>query len=179
MRFVFLLRFVVLPVGIFRVLASLDAKAEPLRTGYLRVEVIENPEGIDTADPLLSWQVASNQRRAQIQSSYRIIVARSADEPESMRDVLWDSGGTASRRTFVRYTDSEISSGQRCFWKVMAWNRSDEPSPWSEVSRAEAAHEESDAEQPGYRSVSLKLENVRASPGAYSNAATVAHAARR
>ena len=109
------------------------ASAEPLRVQHLRVEMLDGPEGIDTARPLLSWQVTS-QRRAEIQTAYRIVLAKSPEALNQSGDALWDSGKVVSRRTLVPYAGREILSGERCYWKVMSWNRSDEPSLWSEVS---------------------------------------------
>ena len=109
------------------------ASAEPLRVQHLRVEMLDRPEGIDTARPLLSWQVTS-QRRAEIQTAYRIVLAKSPEALNQSGDALWDSGKVVSGRTLVPYAGREILSGERCYWKVMSWNRSDEPSLWSEVS---------------------------------------------
>ena len=109
------------------------ALAEPLRVQHLRVEMLDRPEGIDTARPLLSWQVTSEQRAA-IQTAYRIVVAKSAESFGQSGDTLWDSGKVVSRRTLAAYAGRGILSGERCYWKVMSWNGKDEASAWSEVS---------------------------------------------
>src|SRR2546426_8634814 len=57
----------------------------------LRTEYQENPLGIDTRKPRLSWQIQSGGRRV-IQSAYQVRVARSERSLRNASDMLWDSG---------------------------------------------------------------------------------------
>jgi alpha-L-rhamnosidase len=108
--------------------------AAPLRVDHLRVELLEQPQGIDSALPLLSWQVLSDQRN-QVQSAYRIRVAGNPEALAAGRDLIWDSGKVASERTLVRYSGRPIGSGEQCYWQVQVWNGSGEPSLWSASSQ--------------------------------------------
>ena len=100
---------------------------------HLRTEFLEQPIGIDTPQPRLSWVVEAD-RRTELQTAYRIQVATSkelltGDEPD-----LWDSGRCVSdRASLVAYEGSALRSHLQCFWRVMLWDRDGRPGPWSQA----------------------------------------------
>ncbi|HUT19111.1 MAG TPA: alpha-L-rhamnosidase N-terminal domain-containing protein, partial [Anaerolineae bacterium] len=97
----------------------------------LRCEYKGNPIGIDVSRPRLSWQIAAD-GRGTIQSAYQIQVAES-DAALSSGDPRWDSGQVASDASVHRpYEGPPLRSGQRCAWRVRAWDGDDQPSAWSE-----------------------------------------------
>lgn len=96
-----------------------------IRPTNLRCEYIANPTGIDVARPRFSWELQS-ERRAQIQTAYRIVVAGSLVDLEADRGDKWDSGKIASGQTFhIEYAGKPLLSGERCYWKVICWDGSD------------------------------------------------------
>jgi len=97
----------------------------------LRCEYLENPFGIDETKPRLSWTLES-ERRGEIQTAYRILVASSQDVLDEGRGDLWDSGkvmGDAS--IHIEYDGSPLASRMACYWKVAAWDRNGEMSAFS------------------------------------------------
>ncbi|MGW8256133.1 MAG: family 78 glycoside hydrolase catalytic domain, partial [Thermoguttaceae bacterium] len=89
----------------------------------LRCEYLENPLGIDTLKPRLSWIMQSDQR-AQKQTAYQVLVADSEEKLKSGVGNLWDSGKLNSDETVqIRYQGKPLVSRQRCFWKVRIWDR--------------------------------------------------------
>ena len=97
----------------------------------LRCEYRSGPLGVDTAQPRLSWTLESRQR-AQVQSAYRILVARSPEKLATDTGDLWDSGPVQSNESVhIRYAGLPLSSWQRVFWKVRAWDRAGQTSAWS------------------------------------------------
>ena len=64
----------------------------------LRCEYRADPLGIDERFPRLSWALES-EGRGQVQSAYRVLVARSEEDLESEANLLWDSGRVESGRT--------------------------------------------------------------------------------
>jgi len=100
----------------------------------LRCEYLENPPGIDTAQPRLSWILASNER-GQRQTAYQILVADGADQLKKDVGNLWDSGKVSSdQTTFVVYGGKPLASRQECFWKIRSWDKDGRVLPWSEVA---------------------------------------------
>ncbi|MFC3801149.1 family 78 glycoside hydrolase catalytic domain [Cohnella sp. GCM10012308] len=101
-------------------------------TAYdLKTDNTVHPLGISTMQPLFSWKLDAS-KRAQRQSSYRIIVDK--DETQLDRSVggAWDSGEVASDETLqIRYAGSRLVSGQRYYWKVMVWDGDGVASEWS------------------------------------------------
>src|SRR5690606_10188548 len=89
----------VLAVALAAAVAGASAQARPpaqpaaigLSPLQLHVEARENPLGIDSVNPMLSWIVGSSQR-GQAQTAYQIVV--SSDEAKLAADEgdLWDSG---------------------------------------------------------------------------------------
>src|ERR1700694_3930541 len=73
--------------------AASAAPAAKLRAGYL-----ENPLGLDSAQPRLSWIATTNQRDAK-QTAYQILAATSEAKLRAAEGDLWDSGKVASDQT--------------------------------------------------------------------------------
>jgi alpha-L-rhamnosidase len=96
------------------------AKFAPVR---LRCEYLMNPQGIDEAQPRLTWQVESPMRGAK-QTACQILVASSAEQLAKNSGDLWDSGKVAGERTVnIPYAGKTLSSRQPCFWKVCVWDQ--------------------------------------------------------
>ena len=113
---------------------SNEAEEHRIAVRNLRTEYQENPLGIDTRKPSLSWQVVSS-KRSILQGAYRIQVAQTVEQLEAQAELLWDSGKIASDSSIsVPYTGPEGQSRQRCNWRVMIWDQQDHPSDWSEAA---------------------------------------------
>ena len=98
----------------------------------LRCEYLTNPLGIDELRPRLSWWVTDD-RPAELQTSYQILVG--SDRATLKRDEadLWDSGRVESNQTAnVEYQGNALASGQRAWWKVRTYDSDGLPSAWSE-----------------------------------------------
>jgi alpha-L-rhamnosidase len=88
-----------------------------------RCEYADQPLGLDSPQPRLSWVLESNER-AQRQSAYQILVASSADKLQAGQADLWDSGKLASDQSIqVVYAGQPLASRQRCFWRVHVWDQ--------------------------------------------------------
>ena len=100
----------------------------------LRCEYLINPVAIDNKTPLLSWQLKSD-KRAKSQSAYRILAA---SNPSLLNDTsadLWDSGiVNSSQSVSVKYTGEPLTSRQKVYWKVTAWDENDVPTEWSDIA---------------------------------------------
>jgi len=97
-----------------------DIKATELRCEYLK-----NPLGIDTAKPRFSWMLQSTQR-GQLQSAYQVFVATAPGKLNEKQADLWDSGKVVSDKSVnVVYNGKALSSGQKCWWKVICWDKQD------------------------------------------------------
>jgi alpha-L-rhamnosidase len=100
--------------------------------GQLRSEDRSNPLGMDEPRPRLSWIIESD-RRNEIQTSYQVLVASTAESLASDRGDLWDSGRVSSDESAqVEYAGQKLQSQTRCFWKVRIWDRDGNPSAWSQ-----------------------------------------------
>ena len=128
-----------LPVWVFA--CGLSAFASELSAPFgLTAEYLDNPVGIDTLTPRLSWKLSPKNPDAKglAQAAYQIRVAtvpgKLADEGAAD---LWDSGRVASDRSLnVIYGGRSPETSQRCWWSVRVWdNRGGEPSEWSRPAR--------------------------------------------
>lgn len=120
-----------LPVTMMAVSLGLSAVAAPA-PHHLRCEYRMNPQGIDTLQPRLSWNMAAD-GRGQVQTAYQVLVASSAALLAEDQGNLWDSGKVASDASIqIEYAGTAPASFQDCFWKVRVWDKDGEASPWSE-----------------------------------------------
>lgn len=118
---------------------TVAAFATPVR---LRCEYIENPLGLDTPTPHLSWQSDSTERNWS-QSAYQVLVASSIERLAGPD--IWDSGKVDSGESVgIVYRGRALESGKRYYWRVRTWdaagNRSESSEPaWWEMGLLEAA----------------------------------------
>lgn len=105
-----------------------------LSVSGLRTEMLEEPLGIESPEPGLSWRVASS-RRGERQTAYRILAASDRRLLVEGRADLWDSGKIDSDETLhIPYKGKPLGSSQRVFWQVRVWDRDGKPSDWSSTA---------------------------------------------
>ena len=110
-------------------LAPLAANA--IAPSALKTEFLENPLGIDTAMPRLSWIVKDPTTGAR-QTAYQVQAASSSEKLANGEADLWDSGKVASDQShLVGYLGKSLSSLQRVFWRVKCWDQQGVESTWS------------------------------------------------
>jgi alpha-L-rhamnosidase len=102
-----------------------------LATSELTCEYATNPLGVDTPQPRFGWLLQSD-KRAQLQSAYRVLVATSEKQLQAIVGDKWDSGKVNSDSSVnVDYQGKALISGERCYWKVRVWDKQGQPSTWS------------------------------------------------
>jgi alpha-L-rhamnosidase len=97
----------------------------------LRCEYAVNPLGIDAAKPRLSWIAVSTKRGAR-QNAYQILAATSLERLNQDSPDLWDSGRVESNAVLIEYGGRVLSSGERCWWKVRAWDSENKSAGYSQ-----------------------------------------------
>ena len=113
--------------------ATLPAQAG-LRVEGLLCEYLENPIGLDVAQPHLTWKLTAGER-AERQTAYQVMISSTCADLDAERADLWDSGKVASDETAnVVYAGKPLVSRQSCFWKVRVWDKAGQASPWSAVA---------------------------------------------
>ena len=113
---------------------SADA-VSPLAVEHLRCEYREDPLGIESAQPRLSWWLRS-EVRGQQQVAYQVLVASAPEVLARGEGDMWDSGRVASDQSvLVAYRGQPLAALQQVWWKVRAWPQKPgdgQPSAWSE-----------------------------------------------
>jgi alpha-L-rhamnosidase len=110
----------------------LAAQGDGLSITHLRCEALDNPVGIDAAQPRLGWIVESAVR-GQRQSAYRFLVATDRQLLSADHGDLWDSGKIESNQTTgIAYAGAPLQSRTHAFWKVKTWDKDGVESAWSE-----------------------------------------------
>ena len=103
---------------------------EHISVDNLRCELMVNPEGIDSRNPRLSWEIQSDQRNIK-QQAYQVLVASSREKLAENEGDLWNSGKILSDCSiYVSYEGLPLKSRTRCYWKVKIWSEHGE-SDWS------------------------------------------------
>jgi hypothetical protein len=114
--------------------ASNSKAASQVVPMQLRCDYAQNPLGVDSAPPRLFWKLQSDQR-AQLQTSYQILVASSANALAQDKGDLWDSGRVRSDATLqIPYAGKALQSSQQAWWKVRVWDKSLQVSAWSQAA---------------------------------------------
>ena len=114
---------------------SAIAAEELLRPVNLRCEYRQNPLGIDTLQPRLSWTLEPTDPkvRGQRQTAYQVLAASSEERLRSDQGDLWDTGKVKSDKSIhVPYEGKPLGSGMQVWWKVRVWDNDGKPSAWSE-----------------------------------------------
>jgi alpha-L-rhamnosidase len=106
------------------VLSTCAVASGATRVEQLRCEYLDNPLGIDTPQPRLSWIITSSERGMR-QAAYQILVAGSEAALKKNQGELWDSGKVTSDDTAqIYYAGQPLVSRQQAFWKVRVWDQS-------------------------------------------------------
>jgi len=113
------------------------AYAGSVEATALRCEYLNNPLGIDSSVPRLSWQLRdAKQTRGQRQTAYHLLVASRPEVLAQDKGDLWDSGKVESAQSaLVPYGGKVLISNQDCYWKVRVFDKDGEGSEWSEPAR--------------------------------------------
>ncbi len=115
----------------------LTACAAPDAPTVLRCEHQDDPLGIDTPTPRLSWQV-NDDRRGAVQSAYQILVARSPETLAADEADVWDSDIVESDQShLVEYRGPALRSTRAYYWKVRTFDVDGAASPYSAPARWE------------------------------------------
>jgi alpha-L-rhamnosidase len=100
----------------------------------LLCEYREDPVGIDSPQPRLSWRLKATGRGAR-QTAYHILVASARANLDRDDGDLWDSGRVESDQSLhVPYAGRLLEARQQVFWKVRIWDGAGAESAWSPVA---------------------------------------------
>jgi alpha-L-rhamnosidase len=112
-------------------------KDQQIKLTELCCEYTQNPLGIDTPSPRFSW-ILKSEKRGQMQSAYRILVASNQEKLDANIGDKWDSGKVASDNSInIVYQGKPLSSGEKCHWKARVWDKDGLDSNWSETASFE------------------------------------------
>lgn len=104
-----------------------------VKIGSLKVEMQENPQGLDTSTPRFSWQISSAQPDLQ-QEAYQIQVAGSEQDLKKGNNLLWDSGIVSDNESIlIHYKGNALSPREVYYWRVKIITNQGETA-WSKVN---------------------------------------------
>jgi alpha-L-rhamnosidase len=99
------------------------ASAQSAKPVKLQCESLSTPLGMDTQQPLLSWQVLDSRSGAR-QTAYQVLVSSSAENLASGKADIWDSGRVQSAEsTSIRYLGPALAPSKRYYWQVVIWDQ--------------------------------------------------------
>jgi alpha-L-rhamnosidase len=105
-----------------------------LKVTNLRCEYLENPLGMDVAQPRFCWNIVSS-KRAVTQSAYRIIVTDDLDLIKNESGNIWDSEKIPSAQMAnIVYRGKPLQSDKTYYWSVEIWNGKGEKSSWGKTA---------------------------------------------
>lgn len=115
----------------FLLLSSLPLPAQNMSVKKLQCEYLNNPLGVASLQPKLSWQLIASGRNIQ-QSAYRILVADNNASIQQNTGNIWDSQKVLSDQSIqVLYGGQKLQPAKTYYWKVMVWDNNNHASAWS------------------------------------------------
>ena len=100
----------------------------------LRCEYLNNPLGINSVNPGLSWKIKSN-KNGTSQSAYQLLVSSDSTLLTEQNADVWNSGKVSSSTSLlVPYNGKQLASRSLVYWKVRIWDETGNVSDWSEVA---------------------------------------------
>lgn len=105
-----------------------------INVGQLSIEYLNNPVGIDVAEPRFSWMLESKERNV-LQTAYQLLVALSPEKLNEGQADIWNSGKVLSGESvLLPFRGHSLASRQRYYWKVRVWDARDRASAYSEAA---------------------------------------------
>ena len=115
-------------------LAMPSASSGLQRPTHLETDALTEPLGLDTPNPLLSWQLKDARQGAR-QTAYEVGVFSKPPATQGAQPDVWDSRRVeVSTSTGVAYAGPALEPSKRYFWRVTVWDAKGRPYPVSEVS---------------------------------------------
>jgi len=97
----------------------------------LNTEYQTDPLGLGVLHPRLSWQLGSP-GRGDLQTAYQIQAAATPEDLARGGPLWWDTHEVMSDQSvLVTYAGPALSSTQRVYWRVRAWDARGEATDWS------------------------------------------------
>ena len=85
------------------------------------------------ASTAFSWKIKTESNNWK-QGAYQILVSSSEKEINNNNGNYWDSGKIISEdQLFVTYKGSKLISGEKYYWKIKVWDKSESNFKWSKV----------------------------------------------
>jgi alpha-L-rhamnosidase len=113
--------FMLLTLSLLSISQSSFANA-PYRPVGLRCEYLENPIGIDTKHPRLTWRLQDD-RQGAIQKSYKIFVNTDSSSLINGKGNVWESSQINSSTNLVSYQGNPLTPFTKYFWYVEVWDK--------------------------------------------------------
>lgn len=99
----------------------------------LKCEYETTPLGVQSRNPLLSWQIEGDVSVKQ--KAYEIVASSTVENLKAGIFDRMDTGKVETGRTYgIPYQGSPLESGERVYWAVKVWNEFDKESDFSEPS---------------------------------------------
>ncbi|ULB33090.1 MULTISPECIES: alpha-L-rhamnosidase [Proteiniphilum] len=120
-------------IGLILTVLIAGCQEARMKVVSLKVEMQENPEGVEVTNPRFSWQITSAIPDL-VQQSYRIQAARSEDDLNKEENLVWDSGTIESDLSvLIPYEGEKLLSRYAYFWRVKVTTNHGETG-WSDVN---------------------------------------------
>jgi alpha-L-rhamnosidase len=113
--------FIGLIILLFSPLTALLAETTQLTVKQLRCEHLENPLGIDSPNPRLSWRM-SDADAGTSQAAWQILVDTDSLSVVDGAGEVWDSKKVSSDEMLTRFSGQPLEPFTKYYWSVAIWD---------------------------------------------------------
>jgi alpha-L-rhamnosidase len=115
-------------------LLPLQTIAQGLKVVDLQCEYKQDPQGVESISPRLSWQLQSGKRDV-MQTAYHVLVADDVAKLNDDNGDIWDSKKVLSSASIqIGFKGKMLQATKTYYWKVMVWDNHHQVSAWSGIA---------------------------------------------
>ena len=105
------------------VLLFIQVKAQsPAKAVFLRCEYLENPLGIDAANPRLTWRMEDS-RQGAVQTGFEIWVDKDSLALLNGTAQSWNQKKILGDANLILYAGKKLEPFTKYYWRVFIWDR--------------------------------------------------------
>jgi len=103
-------------------LVPFSARTQPPSISRMQCEYLDNPLGIDNAQPRLSWEL-NDKRTGAKQLAYQVFVDADSGNVSHSKGIFWQTSKINKGSQLVSYNGKKLNPFSKYYWTIKAWDK--------------------------------------------------------